>query len=117
MAASGTSVGGGLRTVIQYRATTPGDVVVHWQGKVYAMPKHQALALRDGAGKRIYHATRKPAISAHDLKVAKEYKRVEKKLKRIGSSLDLKTEHKLASRGRRSTRKPPIQEAIILKED
>lgn len=112
------STNGGVKTVIQHRAVIPGQVVVKYNGQYYAVSKEQARHLIDPVtGKRLWKPTPKPAITAHEMKVAREYKRVEKKLKSLGSKLDLKTEHKYKARRSSARRKPTnVQDAIIIKE-
>lgn len=113
---SSVSTGSGIKTVVTHRAVNPGDVIVHFpNGSIQAMPKEVARHLVNPAtGKKLWKPTPKPAVSHHDMVVARKYKSVEKKLKSLGSKLDLKTEHKYAHRNTRSRK--PASEAIIIKE-
>lgn len=112
--ASESRVQRGVKFHTTVRAIRPGDVVVRLNGVAYGVSKELARHLIDPAtGKRAWRPTPKPAISAHDMKVAKEYKRVAKKLAKYERDLGYKQE-KTGTR-RRSTRKG-TSDAIIIKE-
>lgn len=108
--------GSGIKAVTTYRAVQPGYVVVHFpDGSIQAVPKEVARHLVNPAtGKRLWKPTPKPAVSAHDMKVAKEYKRVAKKLARFDKDLGFKQE-KAGTRSR-GGHVSKAQEAKIIEE-
>lgn len=96
---------------IRYEAP-PGYVIVHHQGKVYAVRREVAMHTKKANGKPLWRPQPKPYVTHKQYKAVQEAKKFEKKVHKMAEDLGFKMEKK----GMRKAPARKKEPEIIIKE-